>query len=1218
MRRRLQCVLVLCALGAAVPVWGNTWVQWRGDSLRSGVLTEPLDLVSPGVRWRSSAGGVLSQDLVVDVNGDETSDLITVEGGRVVARSTSGSVYWDTTNLLAEGAKVVEDFNGDGTKEILVRRRNGVFLLSLEKGEILWESELSLPVEQIGSLLWDDLDNDGTLEILMADQAMNASKPYLTGGVFVFGFAEGWGDGTPTFVTEEGTRDYEVGRTIRTTDLNEDGFKEILATGKGFIYAYDGQNGSLVASSTSTGGSPSSAALNADVFFGISEVFSRDVNADGLVEIFVFSNTTFVGKPTRQVTVFSFDGESTLNYLWHREIGNSVLGTHTWPESPFLQRNGGQRVELLSNSFDPSSGWSLRFLNALSGEISEEKTGMRVLEVGDWGGNIESVLRVSLSSVQKPSVYEPQVFLEEGEDGWKELGLLTGNVFPLGKNGVDRFILVSDTDKNGWGDLLEVLSYPEMTPLLSLEADVLAIRQAVAEGDEGLFVYGPMGQMSLYELDTLTLMNDEDGNGESDLAVGGYGVTRVVAHGKWVAHGRAGGRIVVVDGSTGNPVVAPTEVLELVGSMNQQPIFFSSETGLATVVLTQETESRVLQVKAYTLDGEMIWKSTLGGDGGIYGVNREILVEDLNEDGVDDLVLVLDQSVQPSLHKIMAVNGKTGAVLWPPLEIDTPGGGIGQLSVEMETKTLFLTGNKVLYEWNVDTGILMRATTNASGHYYGRAIPVNLDGDESSEVLLIGTNKGALVFNEDRSERWSLDIGSATRATGVAALHNGETVMALANFQSPLLSLVNSAGEVFLQRVFAFGNMYPDLETAPEGASKSHLEEVLFAEDLTGEGEPAFLITSTDGFIYAVRLDGEIIWARSVEGAAGAPALFDADGDGKSELLIPSESGDVVAFDQTELYAPAWVREVTDIASIEDIDEQENCLSMSLAWESVIGATGYRIGLYTENGTFVFLSAVEGQEPSAELTGLSLSIGVGYFVRVSPTLETEGGVISGPETASNGVKVVDLSDPEITFFTVSPYALVPSEGTSVVTFQLAGLDAKGLDTYRISVRGTEGNVWQSWDGVIYSDTFELEMIWDGRKEDGSFAPSGKHIVRAIVEDFAGKAVIEEREMFLCPSPNRYDPLKGICYPPDKPEVIEPEEEAEPPIAVPEGNNTLIATGQAGKAILLPEGPSGCDCRRAERRGLDLGTCLGILWVLMMIGIMGRRARFLERGSEDVV
>ena len=102
---------------------------------------------------------------------------------------------------------------------------------------------------------------------------------------------------------------------------------------------------------------------------------------------------------------------------------------------------------------------------------------------------------------------------------------------------------------------------------------------------------------------------------------------------------------------------------------------------------------------------------------------------------------------------------------------------------------------------------------------------------------------------------------------------------------------------------------------------------------------------------------------------------------------------------------------------------------------------------------------------------------------------------------------------------------------SVVTFSASGSDEKGLKTYRLTVRGEDGGVWQAWDGFVYAKTFELEMVWDGRKENGDYAPGGLQKVRIELEDLAGKVVTEEREMFLCTSPNRYDPLKGICYPP---------------------------------------------------------------------------------------
>ena len=110
--------------------------------------------------------------------------------------------------------------------------------------------------------------------------------------------------------------------------------------------------------------------------------------------------------------------------------------------------------------------------------------------------------------------------------------------------------------------------------------------------------------------------------------------------------------------------------------------------------------------EAYGVDGTPVWTSTLGGGGGIYGVNREILVEDLNGDNIDDLVLVVDESVQPSNHRVFGIDGSMGWHFgcrnWWKLPR-------GDWSVErgQGDQHYHATGNKVLYEWDGETGKLL-------------------------------------------------------------------------------------------------------------------------------------------------------------------------------------------------------------------------------------------------------------------------------------------------------------------------------------------------------------------------------------------------------------------------------------------------------------------------------------------------------------------------------
>ena len=529
------------------------------------------------------------------------------------------------------------------------------------------------------------------------------------------------------------------------------------------------------------------------------------------------------------------------------------------------------------------------------------------------------------------------------------------------------------------------------------------------------------------------------------------------------------------------------------------------------------------------------------------------------------------------------------------------------MSYDETRNAVLLTGNKDLYEWDGQSGGLIRKTTNTTNHYYGRPVTIDLEGDGVEETVLVGSSKGALAFNADRSERWSLDMGSATRATGVVGIREDAVIFGLAKYQSPEFWIVDADGVVVGQRVLAYGQVYSSVEEAPEEASKAHLTQASFAADLDGQGTGAFLLTSTDGHFYAVTVEGDLLWALDLEGATGAPAVFDADGDGIGELLVPSEAGEIVALDQTTLTAPEWIHEVDQPGSTEDVDTQEDCSALTLAWSPVVGATGYRIAIYSENGTFLSLHAVEDAVSETVISDLTLVVDAGYFVRISATYTDSDGTVSGPFQESDGVTVVDEADPFISYFTVSPYALVPAQGSSVVTLDAEGGDTKGVASYTLEMVGPLGDVWTSWTGEVNASDFALEVVWDGRDDAGEFPPGGLQTARLTLVDLAGKSVVEEREMFLCTSPNIYDPLKEICYP--APEEQEPVvEEPEVPSAPQDEAPVLTVGGDSeGTPINLPYAPSGCSCQVADSEKHRKGTAVGVGLLFLALWSLRRRA-----------
>ena len=152
-------------------------------------------------------------------------------------------------------------------------------------------------------------------------------------------------------------------------------------------------------------------------------------------------------------------------------------------------------------------------------------------------------------------------------------------------------------------------------------------------------------------------------------------------------------------------------------------------------------------------------------------------------------------------------------------------------------------------------------------------------------------------------------MGSATRASGAVGWVNDEVVLELAQFQSPLFWRVGENGDMLGQSVLAFGGVYDSLENAPPGSEKAFLREVLFAEDITGEGDAAFLLTSSDGYLYALGMGGTSCGPGQWEAQQALPPSLMGMRMAWLKSLFRRSRGDYRP-GSNALVAPEWVHEV--------------------------------------------------------------------------------------------------------------------------------------------------------------------------------------------------------------------------------------------------------------------------------------------------------------------
>ena len=1091
------------------------WPQWRGNAQRSGVTDTPVRIDSPGVRWTRATGGTPQEVVARDVDQDGALELLSIEGGRVVARRATGQVVWDSAGVLARRVVGVEDLDSDGVLEVVVDGTTGAVLLDGATGAVVWQSSPTLPIESIGTFGLVDLIGGPAPEIIIADKAGNAGKPNLTGAAFVFSFDDGIGDGEPAVVTEGGTRDYEAGRSITWTDVDGDGALDIVAPGARRLYAYDAMSGQLLYASDDLE-MPAGENLSQSVVFG------RDADENGADELYLLTSSVFVGTPSRRVAMARVDGGELL-WQWTHAAQADPAASHAWPAEPLGDLDGDGAPDLVTSFYAPADGWRTVVLDPATGAVRTELPGQRAAALipSDLPGRPDLFTESTSFPVPGPFEEKRAYRLAPGAPPTLLATFPSAAVIPspagarFEPSAPAELLLMQDSDGDSFGDGVSLVSYPSGQVLRSVTAQgsLLGASSSAFLDKPYLTLLQASGRLSVYDA-ALALQNDLNGDELADLRYEGhylYRVAATVTDGQpLLAVPEAGGQLVVLDPTQGTPFAEPPEWLKLHSNMPQLPVFMTLPSGPAVLVLALD-ESRRQAIRAVGLSGDAAWTAVLGGEGGTYLLKGDPLVFDANADGTDDVVVAVEDLALGQVHRIIAVDGASGALLYTSQDIPTPGGGVGALSASTDGSLIYVVASKTLTVLDAATGDTVGAIPLSAGNHYGTPIPVDLDGDLEDDLLVVGTTTGALAYDPDLSLLWQHPMGGAFRGSGAVAQREDGAVVLLSRSSGPVVDLLYADnGALISTTALAQGTAWPGGTSLPTGASASSIQEILPAHDLLGDGADGFLVASTDGFLYALRSDATLAWSHSVGAGIGSPALVDTDGDGTAEVALPLLSGHLVLLDDTPVQATEWVRENADASQgfdPTDVDEKEDPTRLRVSWAPVDGASSYAVRVVSQFGTVVAQALNTGPDPFAELTGLSLQSGVLYTTSVRALSDANGTTIAGPEASSDGVSVVDLTAPTVSTPKASPFVFSPDItgllSHTTLTAQLA--DETRLGFWSVAVKSAGGAIVRDFSGPLSTPVADLEVVWDGLDTEGNKAPSGKYSVEVTAHDVSGHA-----------------------------------------------------------------------------------------------------------------
>ena len=144
------------------------WTTSEGPPSRTRNLDKPLEEELLVPVWSLETTGPPRGYQLGELDGDDTSELVFVAGGRAKALEEGGRVEWQSEPLgLAVPAALV-DLDGDLRPEVvLVNEVSGATVLSGVDGRLIWQSPNDF--SRIGRVLIRDLDGDLIPELLVTE-----------------------------------------------------------------------------------------------------------------------------------------------------------------------------------------------------------------------------------------------------------------------------------------------------------------------------------------------------------------------------------------------------------------------------------------------------------------------------------------------------------------------------------------------------------------------------------------------------------------------------------------------------------------------------------------------------------------------------------------------------------------------------------------------------------------------------------------------------------------------------------------------------------------------------------------------------------------------------------------------------------------------------------------------------------------------------------------
>ena len=1219
-QRTLRALLVMTSLAPAL-AWPApldlAWPQFRHDVTRSNFSPGKGHLDVPTVKWRLPLGGAAVSAQFLDVDFDGRDDVVSIEGGHVTARSSSGQVLWSSPQLAAASLHGFGDVDGDGTPEVAVAADNRAHLVRTSDGSVLWSSPVQAP--HVGFVSLGDFDGDGVLDVAVGAHAGAGSD--LPPTTQIVGFSPALKTIAVTAVSPTGVDMPQVDAQ-GAVDVDGDGALDLLLPGYAHLYAFSGKTGQLL------GQSPAFATIGqAGVVMGS---FRPDPKQPPIV-LFA-ADSSAQAYLMHGVIALQLQG-SALQVLWSSMLPELATQHYVTVRGSMADLDGDGVGEVMAAKFDQGA-WQLEVRDAATGSVLHTLSAAQMAGPATGGPFLRGIVRpiagaTAYMVVQRaptatiPAIGDLRLVQWTRVNGFvpgPDLGdgtLCTANWHFAATSGAvanpdpipalqawgdpavaqGDLLIERDTDGDFALDQLDhmriskdgfVLSVAKMplpfgTQVLGVASAGPSLLKALVRGD----LDGTVGFFN----DLQVLTNDANKDGHGDLRFGGL-VSAYLAVAPVKNTDKAGrvlvstsGSVRLLDTSAAGPLTEPSVALSL-----PTPTAFArgnfadvNGDGSRDVVVRSATASQAAVLSAYNVDGSALWTYAHADEPWQWGLTTgdPFAIVDVNGDGGEDLVCQWDPQDVAQKQKMTVISGKTGLDLWPADA--TCRLGYCAFSVDMTSSPVRLLASAYTYRYQCDavTGKVIEEFTPTEPRS-GVAMLTDLDGDGLAEEVLCGSSEGlAAEKTVGFKSLWKFSVPGAYSTAGALVLTGTEPLAAQASSTQPLLQVVAAkTGQAVWSAAYMGGKRVTVEEGAPSGFATAGL---LAAADLTGAGHPSLLFRTTEGCLYAVNaLTGAVDWALNWGGEFGDPIVADIDGDGELEMLAVASDGALYAFDHSDLLPVAWVREndgtAPALSDAADIDVQEDSRTLHANWAADPGAQGYAVSVLDQNGTTVLPAQSFGAETQATLTGLTMHLGQHYTVAVQAYSAAGPGQAFAPTALSDGVTIVDLSPPWIDGQQLLPAAVLAG-GTVNIVADLH--DKTAVHDWRVTVAPTGGStVWEVAQNATQPLVHINQSFSTTTTATGTPWAAGNYTVHVEVRDGAQHTASADMALHVCAT----SPFStAVCSAKD--------------IGGPDA-------GGGGDDVggLVPSEEPGCGCRiAASRRSLPmgslwfLGACLFVLW-----------------------